>query len=201
MSETFFSAPPAQPLDWLQDWISDARRLQLNEPMAMNLASVDRDGKPSSRIVLYKGMDAKRICFYTNYNSRKSEQLLANQAAALCFWWDPLMRQLRIEGRCEKLSDEQSDDYFASRARGSQLGAWASAQSQPVASRTLMDEAYQAAEQRFQDQPVSRPPHWGGFALSIERIEFWQGRDNRFHDRMLYQRQSAEQWQISRLQP
>lgn len=201
MTDALFQTPPEQPLDWLQSWIDEAATLSpLHEPMAMSLATVSDDGRPSSRIVLFKGLADGQIHFYTNYDSRKGVQLQHNPQAALCFWWDPLMRQIRIEGRCEKLDAPVSDAYFASRARGSQLGAWASQQSQPISSRAAMEQAFTQAEQRFAGQAVSRPPHWGGYGLRIQRIEFWQGRDNRFHDRTLFVQQSNG-WQHQRLQP
>lgn len=196
-----FEHPPQAPLTWLQSWLDEAAQLPLHEPMAMNLATVDKHGRPSSRIVLFKGFKDEGICFYTNYLSRKGEQLDDHPHAALCFWWDSPMRQIRIEGRCEKLPQADSDAYFASRARGSQLGAWASQQSQPTETRATLERAYAEQEQRFAEQPVARPPHWGGYCLNIERIEFWQGRDNRFHDRVLYQRQADSSWDTTRLQP
>ncbi len=196
-----FEQPPQTPFAWLQSWLDEAAQLSLHEPMAMNLATVDKTGRPSSRIVLFKGFKNDGICFYTNYLSRKGDQLEQHPHAALCFWWDSVMRQIRIEGRCEKLPQADSDAYFASRARGSQLGAWASRQSQPTEDRAALERAYAEQEQRFAEKPVERPPHWGGYCLNIERIEFWQGRDNRFHDRALYQRQTDSNWAITRLQP
>lgn len=200
MSDHNFRTPPTQPFDWLQSWIDDAVGLALNEPMAMNLATTDRDNCPCSRIVLFKGLAGEAIQFFTNYASRKGEQLGHNQAAAACFWWDPLMRQVRIEGRCSKLPAPVSDSYFASRDRGSQLGAWASQQSQPIDSRESMEKAYAEQEKYFAGQAVTRPPHWGGYGLTITRIEFWQGRENRFHDRLVYLRKSDD-WDIQRIQP
>lgn len=196
-----FEHPPKTPFTWLQGWLDEAAQLPLNEPMAMNLATVDKQGRPSSRIVLFKGFKNEGICFYTNYQSRKGAQLEQHAHAALCFWWDAPMRQIRVEGRCEKLPQADSDAYFASRARGSQLGAWASQQSQPTDDREALERAYAEQEQRFAEQPVERPPHWGGYCLHIDRIEFWQGRDNRFHDRVLYQRQADSSWDTTRLQP
>lgn len=196
-----FDNPPSAPIEWLQTWLDEATKLSLNEPMAMNLATADEQNRLSSRIVLFKGFKHEDICFFTNYNSRKGAQLEKCPTAALCFWWDELMRQIRIEGVCHKLPNEDSDAYFASRARGSQLGAWASQQSQVVDSRQTLEAAYAEQEQRFAQADVSRPPHWGGYHLSISRIEFWQGRDHRFHDRMVYIRQADKQWQHQRLQP
>ncbi|MGJ8670855.1 MAG: pyridoxamine 5'-phosphate oxidase [Oceanococcus sp.] len=200
MSDKTFDLPPSTPFVWLKSWLDDARTLPLNEPLAMNLATVSARGTPSSRIVLFKGLVNDDIRFFTNYASRKGEQLEHNQNAALCFWWDPLMRQIRIEGHCEKLDDESSDAYFESRARGSQLGAWASQQSQTVENRGQLEQSFADVEKRFDDASVSRPPHWGGYALKINRIEFWEGRDNRFHDRVQYLREQ-QAWAIQRLQP
>ena len=201
MTDSHYDNPPGSPLDWLRQWITEGRESGLREPTAMSLATVDNAGRPSNRIVLFKGMHDEDICFYTNYQSRKATQLAENDHAALCFWWDAPMRQIRVEGRCEKLPQADSDAYFASRARGSQLGAWASQQSQPTDDREALERAYSEQEQRFAEQPVERPPHWGGYCLHIDRIEFWQGRDNRFHDRVLYQRQADSSWDTTRLQP
>ncbi len=200
MNPNIFDTPPKQPFDWLKQWLDDAAQAGLNEPMAMNLATVSASGAPSSRIVLFKQMDADSIYFYTNYQSRKGTDLAANVHGALCFWWDPLMRQIRIEGPVEKIPADQSDQYFASRDRGSRVGAWASQQSQPIADRQALEQAFHAAEKRFHGQSVPRPPHWGGYKLRIDLIEFWQGRKNRFHDRTQYVR-DAQAWTIERLQP
>lgn len=200
MTPEHFEHPPAEPLTWLREWLEGARELGLNEPTAMNLATVGADGRPSSRIVLYKAIGPEHIEFYTNYESRKGQDIASHEAGALCFFWDAQLRQIRIEGPLSRLSAQASDAYFASRDRGSQIGAWASQQSRPINSRADMEQAYVEIEARFAGQDVPRPPHWGGYALKIEAIEFWQGRPNRFHDRLVYQRES-DGWRITRLQP
>ena len=164
------------------------------------LASADASGRPAARLVLLRGADARGFVFFTNYNSRKGRELADNPQAALCFYWASLDEQIRIEGRVEKVSAEESDAYFASRPRGSQLGAWASDQSQVLSSRETLEEKYREIERRFADGPVQRPPFWGGFRLVPSRIEFWYGRPDRLHDRLLYVRE-ANAWRIERLYP
>lgn len=164
------------------------------------LATADRDGRPSARMVLLRGVDERGFVFHTNYNSRKARELTENPRAALCFHWPSLEEQIRIEGRVEPLSPAESDGYFASRPRGSQLGAWASDQSALLPSRETLEEAYRDIERRFAGQPVPRPSFWGGFRLVPERIEFWYGRPDRLHDRILYQR-TPDGWTIERLYP
>ena len=164
------------------------------------LATADRDGRPSARMVLLRGVDERGFVFHTNYNSRKARELTENPRAALCFHWPSLEEQIRIEGRVEPLSPAESDGYFASRPRGSQLGAWASDQSALLPSRETLEEAYRDIERRFAGQPVPRPSFWGGFRLIPERIEFWYGRPDRLHDRILYQR-TPDGWTIERLYP
>ena len=164
------------------------------------LATADRRGRPSVRMVLLRGADERGFVFHTNYNSRKARELTENPHAALCVHWHSLEEQIRIEGSVEKLGAEESDAYFASRPRGSQLGAWASNQSAPLASRETLEEEYRATERRFDGQSIPRPPYWGGFRLVPVRIEFWFGRPDRLHDRLLYVRESAG-WTIARLYP
>jgi pyridoxamine 5'-phosphate oxidase len=164
------------------------------------LATADADGRPAARLVLLRGADPRGFVFFTNYNSRKGRELTHNPHAALCFYWASLDEQIRIEGRVERVSDAESDDYFAGRPRGSQLGAWASDQSQVLSSRETLEEKYREIERRFDRQPVQRPPFWGGFRLIPVRIEFWYGRPDRLHDRVLYVR-SADAWRIERLYP
>lgn len=202
MTDSHYDNPPGSPLDWLRQWITEGRESGLREPTAMSLATVDNAGRPSNRIVLFKGMHDEDICFYTNYQSRKATQLAENDHAALCFWWDPLMRQLRVEGRAVKLSRNESAAYFSGRPRGSQIGAWASAQSQPITDRETLEAQFRAAQGRFAEHdPIPCPDHWGGYRLVIDRIEFWQGQANRFHDRIEYRRHPEFGWQIQRLQP
>ncbi|MFL6707916.1 MAG: pyridoxamine 5'-phosphate oxidase [Massilia sp.] len=181
-------------------WFEQALAAQVNEPNAMSVATVDGDGKPSSRIVLIKQYDARGFTWYTNYDSQKGRQLAANPHAALLFFWPELERQVRIEGRVERTSALESDTYFNSRPIKSRLAAIASAQSAPIASRMEMEQHYAEAEARYDDTPP-RPDNWGGFRLIPARIEFWQGRRSRFHDRIVYTRQADGSWNTERLQP
>ena len=164
------------------------------------LATADKDGRPSVRMVLLRGADERGFVFYTNHDSRKARELLENPYAALCVHWHSLEEQIRIEGSVEQVSDEESDAYFAGRPRGSQLGAWASRQSQPLSSRETLEDEYRAVERRFEGQTVPRPSNWGGFRLIPVRIEFWFGRPDRLHDRLLYLRR-GDRWTIERLYP
>lgn len=164
------------------------------------LATADARGRPSARLVLLRGADAHGFVFFTNYESRKGRELTENPYATLCFYWPTLDEQIRIEGQVSRVSTEDSDKYFAGRPRGSQLGAWASNQSQTLASRETLEERYREVERRFEGRPVQRPPFWGGFRLAPSRIEFWYGRPDRLHDRVLYIRQS-DGWRIERLYP
>jgi pyridoxamine 5'-phosphate oxidase len=164
------------------------------------LATADASGRPSVRMVLLRGVDGRGFVFHTNYQSRKALELAENPRAALCVHWPSLEEQIRIEGRVQKLDFAESDAYFASRPRGSQLGAWASNQSAVLASRERLEEEYRETERRFEGQPVPRPPFWGGFRLIPERIEFWFGRPDRLHDRLLYVL-DGEAWRIERLYP
>lgn len=181
-------------------WFEDAKRAGLYLPEAMTLASVDRDGAPSARMMLLKGFDARGFRFFTNYGSRKGVQLANNSTAALVFYWGRLHRQVRVEGRVEKISEEESRAYFQTRPRGSQLGAWASQQSAVLASRRELEESFKEHSARFEGQEVPLPPFWGGFRLVPARIEFWQGRANRLHDRLLYTPADGG-WKIERLAP
>ncbi|AFZ34402.1 Pyridoxamine 5'-phosphate oxidase [Stanieria cyanosphaera PCC 7437] len=182
-------------------WFEQAVEAQLLEPNAMTLATATPDGKPSARIVLLKGFDHRGFVFYTNYYSHKGRELTANNWAALVFWWGELERQVRIEGRVEKVSAEESDAYFQSRPINSQLGAWASDQSQVIPTRQVLDRKLNDLAQQYQEKPIPRPPHWGGFRVSPEIIEFWQGRPNRLHDRLKYTLQPEGNWKIERLSP
>ena len=164
------------------------------------LATADAEGRPSVRMVLLRGADERGFVFHTNYNSRKAGELAANPHAALCFHWPTLEEQIRVEGRIERLPSSESDAYFATRPRGSQLGAWASEQSMVLPSRESLEEQYRAIERQFEGSPVPRPPFWGGFRLVPARIEFWFGRPDRLHDRLSYTRE-ADGWRIQRLYP
>lgn len=164
------------------------------------LATADATGRPSARLVLLRGADARGFVFFTHYDSRKGRELTENPQAALCFFWPSLDEQIRIEGRVERVSADESDTYFASRPRGSQLGAWASDQSSVLPSRETLEEKYREIERRFEGQAVQRPPFWGGFRLTPVRIEFWYGRPDRLHDRLVYVRDGSA-WRIERLYP
>ena len=190
----------AEPMRQFGLWLEQALQAQLPEPNAMTLATVGEDGRPSTRIVLIKGVDERGIVWYTNYESRKGRELAARPYAALQFHWVELERVVRIEGRVERTSAEESDAYYASRPLDSRLGAWASPQSRPIASRAvLVANAAKAAAQHGLHPP--RPPHWGGFRLLPDRWEFWQGRKSRLHDRLSYRLQPDGAWLRERLAP
>ncbi|MDQ4007565.1 MAG: pyridoxamine 5'-phosphate oxidase [Actinomycetota bacterium] len=185
----------------LAHWLAEARVAGMHEPNAMVLSTVGRDGAPSSRMVLLKGLDAGGLVFYTNYASRKSLDLAANPHCALLFPWEPLQRQVRVEGVARRLAAEVSDRYFATRPRGAQLGAWASAQSRVVADRAELEQAYADVAARWPEPaPVPRPEDWGGFVVDATEMEFWQGRGDRMHDRLRYRR-TGDRWVVERLAP
>jgi pyridoxamine 5'-phosphate oxidase len=193
------AASAADPLDQFRTWLDQALKAELPEPNAMTLATVGADGRPSTRVVLIKGCDARGIVWYTNYDSRKGRELAAHPFAALQFHWVELERVVRIEGRVEKAGEDESDAYYASRPLDSRLGAWASPQSQVIAGRAvLVAAAAKAAVTHGLNPP--RPPHWGGYRLVPDRWEFWQGRKSRLHDRLRY-RQDGGQWVRERLAP
>lgn len=194
------SALDRDPLVQLERWLADARAAQMIEPTAMTLATVDADGKPSARVVLYKGEHEGGLCFYTNYGSRKGAALAAHPSAALVFWWDKLERQVRVEGRVEKLPRAMAEAYFRRRPRESQLGALTSRQSQVCASREELDRRYAENAKRFENGDVPLPEDWGGYRLVPEEFEFWQGQVGRLHDRLCYTRAAAG-WKIRRLEP
>ena len=190
----------ADPLQQFEQWLDQALKAELPEPNAMTLATVGADGRPSTRVVLIKGCDARGIVWYTNYESRKGRELATHPFAALQFHWVDLERVVRIEGRVEKVSDAESDAYYRSRPLDSRLGAWASPQSQVIASRAvLVANAAKVGAQFLLNPP--RPPHWGGFRLLPDRWEFWQGRKSRLHDRLRYTQQPAGGWLRERLAP
>ena len=189
------------PVALAQRWFADAQAAGIEQADAMTLATATPDGRPSARVVLLKGIDARGFAFFTNYESRKGRELDANPHAALVLLWAPLQRQLRVTGRVERLSDEESDAYFATRPRGSQLGAWASAQSRPLPDRTELEQRWAALDERYGGGAVPRPPHWGGFRVEPNEIEVWQGRPNRLHDRFAYVRTSGGGWTRTRLAP
>lgn len=183
-------------------WFKEALDARLPEPNTMTLATVGEGGRPSARIVLIKGVDERGFVFFTNYESRKGRDLAANPYAALLFYWIELERQVRIEGRIEKTSADESDRYFSSRPLGSRIGAWASEQSAVIDSRATLEAREKEISTRFGDDPP-RPPHWGGYRLVPDSIEFWQGRPSRLHDRLRYVRDAAAPngWRIERLSP
>jgi pyridoxamine 5'-phosphate oxidase len=188
------------PFALFRDWYAEARESEINDSNAVALATADADGRPSVRMVLLKGFDERGFVFYTNRESRKAADLAANPRAALLFHWKSLRRQVRIEGPVTLATDEESDAYFASRSRDSQLGAWASDQSRPLDARTTFEQRYEAVRGRFDGQPVPRPPHWGGYRVAPERIEFWQDREHRLHERRLFER-AGEGWREGLLYP
>jgi len=194
------SAIAADPLAQFQHWFDDAVAARLPLPESMALATTTSDGRPAVRMVLLKGVESGGFVFYTNYESRKADELARSPHAALLFHWAPLERQIRIEGTVEKVSAADSDAYFATRHIGSRHSAWASPQSQTVASREWLEARAREFADKYGDD-VPRPPHWGGYRVLPELIEFWQGRDDRLHDRLLYRRKAAGGWTISRLAP
>ena len=188
-----------------ETWLAEARLAEPNDPTAMALATADVHGRPSVRMVLLKGHDARGFVFYTNSASRKGDELAANPRAALLFHWKSLRRQVRIEGTVTAVAETEADAYFASRSRDSQLGAWASDQSQPLESRALFEARYQEMRARFEGQDVPRPPHWSGYRVTPERIEFWIDRAHRLHERRLFLRDGpsgdGDGWRESLLYP
>jgi len=182
-------------------WLDDAVAAGVHEPNAMALATATPDGRPSSRIVLLKGFDAAGLVFFTGYDSRKGRELADNPFAAATMLWHPLQRQVRVEGRVTQVSAAESDAYFASRPRGSQIGAVASPQSQPIDDRDVLDERVAEVDAQFDGRDVERPPTWGGYRIAIDSIEFWQGRVGRLHDRLRYTRPLGDVWARERLAP
>ncbi|MDZ7715764.1 MAG: pyridoxamine 5'-phosphate oxidase [Balneolaceae bacterium] len=190
----------SDPMDQFSEWFSQALETEFMEVNAMTLSTSGKDGKPSSRIVLLKGVEKDGFRFFTNYGSRKGQELEENPHAALCFFWPVLERQVRIEGQVFKLSREESQAYFEQRPRQSKLGAWASYQSQTVESRQELEENFTKMENRFDNQEIPTPEFWGGYILKPSSVEFWQGRQGRLHDRLKYFR-ADDQWNIKRLSP
>lgn len=189
------------PMIQFRQWFNEASIVNIPLANAMTLATSSTDGVPAARVVLLKEVDERGFVFFTNYNSRKSQHLSANPRACLLFHWCELERQIRIDGTIEKVSAAESDEYFQTRPRGSQIGAWASHQSTEVRSKKELEEAFAKIEQQYAGTSVPRPGHWGGFRVIPAMIEFWQGRANRMHDRILYTFDARKGWVISRLSP
>jgi pyridoxamine 5'-phosphate oxidase len=189
------------PFIQFKKWFDQALVGQLPEPNAMTLATVTPDGKPSARMVLLKDFDERGFAFFTNYNSRKGQELAENPLAALVFWWAELERQVRICGYVEKVSETESDQYFDTRPPNSRLGAWVSNQSEVIESREVLEQRLQEFYSKYENKEIPRPPHWGGLRVIPTEIEFWQGRSSRLHDRLLYTRLDNGIWKIERLSP
>ena len=189
-----------EPVAEFARWFAEAQAAEAAEVNAMVLATATPDGRPSARVVLLKGFDERGFVFFTDYRSRKGEELAANPRAALAFYWGELERQVRIEGTVTRTPVEESEQYYRTRPLGSRLGAWISHQSRPIASRDVLETGLREAERRFAAADVPLPPHWGGYRVSPERFEFWQGRESRLHDRIRYRRERGE-WIVERLSP
>ena len=190
----------ADPMEMFARWLEEAIAAGIDEPNAMTLATATPEGKPSARVVLLKEMTRNGFTFFTNYRSRKGEELRLNPYAALMFDWHEMARQVRIEGAVEQLPPDESDAYYLSRPENARIGAWTSPQSRVVADRGELDALQREVEQRFAQEPLPRPDHWGGYLVRPERIEFWQGRPNRMHDRLVYEK-NEEEWSLQRLAP
>lgn len=189
------------PIEQFQRWLALAAEADPNDYTSMTLATADREGRPSARIVLLKGCDERGFVFYSNYESRKGRDIEANPFVALLFYWPAFERQVRIEGRVEKVTREESEAYYRTRPRGSRLGAWASRQSTVIGGRAELEERVRALEERFPDDDIPLPEDWGGYRVVPERIEFWQGRPDRLHDRLRYRWLPDGSWTIERLSP
>ena len=194
------AAESADPIELFQAWFEAAKDSGILLPDAVALATATADGAPSARMVLLKAVDSRGFVFYTNYGSRKARELEENPRAALCFHWAVLQRQVRVTGQVSRVSEEESAEYFATRGRGSQVGAWASEQSQRLPERSVLESRFREAEERFAGGDVPLPPFWGGYRLLPDRIEFWQGRADRLHDRLVFSR-TGEGWGTERLYP
>ncbi|MDX2302336.1 MAG: pyridoxamine 5'-phosphate oxidase [Microscillaceae bacterium] len=190
----------ADPITQFKKWMDEAIQAELPEPTAMTVSTVTKEGKPHSRILLLKGVDERGMVFFSNYLSEKGEDMAANPFVCLNFFWPELERQVRVEGEVSKISDQESEVYFASRPRGSQIGAWVSPQSQVIESREVLEEKIAEFNAKFEGQAIPKPPHWGGYLLVVDKVEFWQGRPSRLHDRIVYQK-NQQAWKIFRVAP
>lgn len=191
----------SHPVQQFEKWFDEATQAQLPEANAMHLATVSSEGNPSGRVVLLKGVEDNAFLFFTNYNSRKGQEMIQSGKASLTFFWVGLERQVRIEGEVRKISAQRSEAYFHSRPRGSQIGAWVSPQSEVIPDRAFLEMRLKELEQEFEGQEVPYPEHWGGFAVYPSKIEFWQGRPSRLHDRIRYTNTADKGWNIERLAP
>jgi pyridoxamine 5'-phosphate oxidase len=200
VGELMEDTSPLEPWELFSNWFAIARKAEILEPNAMILSTVSKEGQPTSRVVLLKDFDVGGLVFFTNYLSQKGEQLSNEPRASILFWWEPLQRQIRIEGEARKVDEGESDEYFESRPHGSRLGAWVSEQSRTIDGRTLLEKRKTEFEKKFSDGNVSRPDHWGGYRLVPNKFEFWQGRSNRLHDRLLYSNEKST-WIRVRLAP
>lgn len=189
------------PIRQFQVWFRDALSENLILPEAATLATADGNNRPAGRMVLLKQVDERGFVFYTNYASEKARALAENPFASMVFYWPQLERQVRVEGSVTRVSEQESDEYFRSRPRDSQIGALASPQSEVIESRAVLDERFRELEEEYRDRPIERPSQWGGYRIKPERIEFWKGRKGRLHDRILYELQSDQSWSIKRLAP
>jgi pyridoxamine 5'-phosphate oxidase len=197
-----FEPKTMDPLELFADWYEEAKKNELNDPNAMSLATVDKNGIPSVRIVLLKGFDVDGFVFYTNLQSRKANEFMNNPNVAVCFHWKSLQRQVRIEGQVSKVSDKEADEYFKSRARLSRLGAWASKQSEILESRDHLLARLKTFEEKYDGETIPRPSHWSGNRIAAKKIEFWEDGEFRLHDRFIFERQSIDgTWIKARLYP
>ena len=188
------------PFKQFENWFEEAVNSQILDPYAMTISTVSYEGQPSIRVVYLRGISEKGFKFYTNYNSQKGEDLLENNYVAANFFWSEIERQIRVEGEVERLSSEESDKYFASRPRESQIGAWASNQSKVIDNRKILEDKVAQYNEKYKDMEVPRPPFWGGYLIKPLKIEFWQGRPNRLHDRIVFTKKNGN-WLITRVSP